>query len=800
MGWRFWAVLVALSSALAATPATAAPPPAATRDAITLPGLERPAEILIDQWGIPHIYAATERDAFFLQGWNAARDRLWQIDLWRKRGLGRLSASFGPAYAAQDAAARQFLYRGDMAAEWAAYGPTAQRRAEAFAAGINAYVAQVRAGGAPLPVEFRLTGSMPETWSADDIVRIRSHALTRNADSEVARARVVCASGLPADALRRRLEPAWTVRVPAGLDPCSVPADVLADYVLATKEVSFEALAGRPLSLAPSPADYAALTFRAENEGSNNWVVSGARTTTGRPILANDPHRTLGAPSLRYIVHLEAPGLSVIGAGEPALPGVSLGHNATIAFGFTIFGVDQEDLYVYDLNPRNHRQYRYKGRWEDMRVVTETIEIKGAAPQTRELLFTRHGPVIRVEGNRAFALRTVWSEPGTNAYFGSIDYMDAKDWQGFRASMARWRAPAENLVFASTSGDIGWIAAGLTPRRTASDGLMPVPGDGRYEWDGFLAPDELPIVHNPASGWLASANEMNLPAGYPINERRVGFEWNNPSRSNRLKMVLSANDHFSLTDAMALQTDPYSTEACRLKALLDAIGPVSNPDAAVGLALIKDWDCRLTIDSPAAALYENWSVRHLGLTLVSVLTPQAAQNIVGQGFLDAVVNTLENPPPALDDAMRRRVLLGSLTDAVRETRTLLGPDPARWRWGDLHQALFVPAAARLAGPTLAAQMTVGPLQVRGGASTPAAATWRLSDFDAISGASVRLVMDVGAWDNSVAVNSPGQSGDPFSAHYRDLFPLWAAGAYFPLYYSRGAVEGATRRVIELRPG
>ncbi len=792
---------------LAATPALADIPPGAVREQQAITGLEKPAQILVDQWGVPHIYAASERDAFFLQGWNAARDRLWQIDLWRKRGLGRLAASFGPAYVAQDRAARLFVYRGDMAAEWAAYGPSAKGRAEAFTAGVNAYVAAVLKGEAPLPVEFTLTGSKPELWEAADIVRIRSHALTRNADSEVARARVTCLAGLGADTLRRNLDPPWTTSVPVGLDPCAIPADVLENYVLATREVSFEALARRapipPVSAAPSAEDYALLTQRIENEGSNNWVVAPSRTATGRPLLANDPHRALGAPSLRYLVQLEAPGLSVIGAGEPSLPGVSLGHNARIAFGFTIFPVDQEDLYVYALNPANPLQYRYRGRWEPMRTVTETIEVKGEAPREITLAFTRHGPVIRTDDKgQAFALRTVWSEPGTNAYFGSIDYMDAQTWEAFRASMARWRAPAENLVFASVDGDIGWIAAGLTPRRTNFDGLMPVPGDGRYEWAGFLTPGDLPSVHNPASGFFASANEMNLPEGFPIAERRVGFEWNNPSRATRLKAVLGANAHFSITDAMALQTDPYSTEACRLKALLAPLTS-TDPDTARALDLIKAWDCRLTIDSAAAALYENWSARHLGRALVGAATPPAARPVVGEGYLAGIVVALERPSevlPGFTPAQRDAVLLASLIEAFHETQGLLGPDPARWRWGDLHRALFIPAAARLASSALLAQMTVGPLQVRGGASTPAAATWRPTDFGAISGASVRMVMDVGAWDNSVAINSPGQSGDPFSAHYRDLFPLWAAGEYFPLLYSRAAVEGTTRRILELRPG
>jgi len=776
---------------------------AVRRQSVEVAGLQAPAHILVDQWGVAHIRAASERDAFFLQGYNAARDRLWQIDLWRKRGLGLLSASFGAGYADQDRAARLFLYRGDMAAEWAAYGPKAHSRAEAFVAGINAYVAEVRAGKRPLPVEFTLTHSQPDDWQAADVVRVRSHALSRNVDSEVNRARVACAAGLAADRLRHKLEPAWTTKVPAGLDPCAIPADVLKDYELGTRDVVFSSRAG--LAEAPAETDraLAAMTDRATAEGSNNWVIAPSRSATGRPILANDPHRTLGVPSLRYIVHLKAPGLDVIGAGEPSAPGVSVGHNDAIAFGFTIFAIDQEDLYVYDLNPANPRQYRYGGRWEDMKVLRETILVKDSAPREVELLFTRHGPVVRLDaaGHHAFAIRSVWGEPGTSAYFGSIEYMDARDWAGFSRTMAHWGAPSENLVFASTAGDIGWIAAGRAPQRPNWDGLMPVPGDGRYEWKGALFTDQLPSEHNPARGWFASANEMNLPADYPIAQRKVGFEWSDPTRITRIKQVLGANAHVSLADAMALQMDPTSAEAQRLLALLAPLS-ASDPDAVAGLALLKAWDGRETVGSAAAALYEIWAVRKLGAATVAVATPAAARPIIGSGSLDAVVSLLEAPDASLGPdpkAARDAVLLSSLADAMREARNLLGPDPARWSWGALHKATFRPAAAALADPALAAQMTVGPLQVRGSASTPAAATWRLSDFSAISGASYRMVVDVGNWDASVAVNTPGQSGDPFSPHYRDLFPLWAGGDYFPLAYSDAAVDAAARDEIDLTP-
>ena len=359
-------------------------------------GLAAPAEIRIDHWGVPHIYARSVRDAFFVQGYNAARDRLWQIDLWRKRGLGLLAKDFGPDFAEQDRAARLFLYRGDMAAEWAAYGASAKSDTEAFVSGINAYVDEILSGRRPLPREFRIAGTRPDRWTPEDVVRIRSHGLTRNVGMEVARARILCRGGPGADQLFKKLEPDWTTRVPEGLDPCAIPADVLTDYNLATRGVKLDA-ARRRLAAEASPPD---------SQGSNNWTIAPSKTTTGRAILANDPHRDHGLPSLRYVTHLEAPGLSVIGAGEPALPGVSIGHNGTIAFGLTIFYADQEDLYVYETSPDDPALYRYQDGWARMETVRERIEVRGEAPRDVALRFTRHGPVISADpaGRRAFGL------------------------------------------------------------------------------------------------------------------------------------------------------------------------------------------------------------------------------------------------------------------------------------------------------------------------------------------------------------------------------------------------------------
>ena len=754
---------------------------------VELAGLERPASIVVDRWGIAHIYAASEHDAYFLQGYNAARDRLWQIDLWRKRGLGLLSASFGPAYVDQDSAARLFLYRGDMAAEWAAYAPGMKSTVEAFAAGINAYVLASRRGAAPLPPEFALTGSAPALWRAEDVVRIRSHALVGNLTAEVARARVTCAGGVEADRLRKKLEPAHIRVVPAGLDPCDIGPDVLKAYTLATKPVSFSpAQAKLVASDEPSPTD--------PREGSNNWVVAPSRSATGRPILANDPHRQLVAPSLRYIVQLSAPGLSLIGAGEPALPGVSFGHNDAVAWGLTIFGDDQEDLCVYAVNPTDPDQYRYGAGWEPMTVVHEQLAVKGELSRDIALRFTRHGPVIATDDARglAYGVRTVWTEPGAAGYLQATWLTHARD---------HWGAPPLNLVYADTAGHIGWAAAALTPVRPNWDGLLPVPGDGRYEWRGFLDPAKLPSIEDPRKGWFASANEMNLPSGYPNEARRVSFEWADRSRINRIDAVLEANDHQSVASSMALQTDTHSAMSRRLSALVE---PLHSADLKVerALAMLRAWDHDETTDSVATTIYEVWTSKHLGRSVTQRLTSPAAQALIGAGSVDAVITVLEHPDAAFgaDPAKARdELLLASLAETLDDIQDLLGPDMAEWRWGRLHRAIFEPAVAALLPASERGPMTIGPEPLPGGSSTPRAAGYFPKDFTAERGASVRMVLDVGDWDNSMVVNTPGQSGDPASPHYRDLFSSWVKGDYVPLLFSHAAVAKAAESVIEVMP-
>jgi penicillin amidase len=764
-------------------------------DTALVSGLEREVRVVVDEWGVSHIYADRLYDVFTAQGFVAARDRLWQIDLWRKRGLGEMAKDFGPAYVEGDRMARAVLFRGNLYREWLAYGSDAKRVAEAFVAGVNAFVALTERQPDLLPEEFRLLGYRPSRWQAADIVRIRHHGLTGNLSSEVDRAELHCRAGSDAsraDWLRRELVPETVPAVPSGLDPCALPFDALREaYSLATARPVFPD-ATRAAGLRASTDQMA---------GSNNWVIAPSRSETGRAVLASDPHRAHGAPSLRYITHLVAPGLDVIGAGEPFLPGISIGHNGAIAFGLTRFYIDQEDLYFYELNPANPGEYRHKGRWERFESVTERIEVRGESPREVTLHFSRHGPVLAVDkqARRAFALRAAWLDVGMAPYFGAIDYMRARNWDQFAAAMNRWGAPGENQVYADADGNIGWIPAGLTPIRPNWDGLMPVPGDGRYEWDGYRDMDELPRTFNPREGLVITANENNIPPDHPAAGKGIGYEWSDDSRARRLRQLAASKERYSFEDSKAWQLDTTSLPAQRVVRLLNGL---SSPDASVARALdtLRAWNGDVSADSAAAAIFEVWLSNHLRrAVLEAVLGPDVAA-LIGRGDVSRILRVLEGHGQWLPRDRRDAVLLASLASAVRDLQGRLGPDPRTWQWGALHRAVFVhPLAARVDEATRS-RLNVGPWPLGGSAHTPMAAGYSFTDFHLSSGASFRMVVDVGRWDNSVAINTPGQSGDPASRHYRDLAPLWAEGRYFPLAYSRSAVESHERTRLVLMPG
>jgi penicillin amidase len=751
-----------------------------------VPGLAHDVEIIVDTWGVPHVYARSRDDVFLAQGFNAARDRLFQIDLWRRRGNGLLAEVFGPAYVEQDRANRLFLYRGEMDAEWAAYADGTREAVEAFTRGVNAYVAWARENPAHLPPEFALYGYLPSFWEAQDAVRFRTHGLFYNAEHEVARAITLRDAGREAEELRQAREPADPLVLPIGVDLDLVSDDILRVYRLAFAPVDFTGAA--------DPA-----SAREAISGSNNWVVSGERTATGRPILANDPHRAITLPSLRYVAHLDAPGMSVIGAGEPGLPGISIGHNGHVAFGLTIWPVDHEDLYLYELNPEDGSQYRYGGGWERLRVIYDKIAV-GADEVPVSLEYTRHGPVIYSDPARGFAVavRATWLEPGMAPYV-------------FLEALESWGAPGVNQIFATPDGDWGWQASAKVPLRPNWDGSLPVTGDGQYEWDGFVSASRLPSMRRDDRGWFASANEMNLPRSFDNTDLTTTYDWYSGGRSERLAEWLEPNTDVSVAESLEMQSDAKSPHALRMLRSLEGVdaGSIAHGDELVAL---RGWDGMVPASSREALVFEIWARRHLRPWMIdrvalaeglsSEQTRAARAHVMKDesfgGDLRGDIRMLERLATQLEPSELAEGVSLTLGEALDEIGRLLGPEDSEpWTWGRLHHSSMTHVALAAVDDVDPLWRSVGP-RPRGGTGDTVGMAGYDAQFRQSIGSTFRMVIDVGEWDNSRAVNSPGQSGDPRSPHYADLFDPWVDGESFPLAYSRDAVEAVAETRIWLR--
>jgi penicillin G amidase len=738
-------------------------------------GLQEPVQVLRDRWGVAHIYARNQHDLFFAQGVVAAQDRLFQMELWKRAGQGRLSEILGPSALARDMAARALQYRGDMQKEYDSYSPDTLAILTAFTDGINAYVAKLEApGGSGLPVEFRLAGFLPDTWHPQDCLnRLAAYSMTGNATSELNSARALTELGRDKAMKLFDFDPAVRLDPAPGVDLTGLSPELLANLIGSDHRIEIP---------------------RQPREGSNNWTISGALTASGKPLLANDPHRVLALPSLRYMIHLAAPGWDVIGAGEPGLPGVALGHNEQIAWGFTIFGLDQQDLYVEELNPANPLEYRTETGWIMMKVRREEFLVKGAAAKIVDLEFTRHGPVLWKDGKRALALHWVGSEPGTAGYLASLAIDRAKNWSQFEAAVARWKVPSENIVYADRAGNIGEHSVGIAPIRSWT-GLLPVPGVGSYNWSGFLPIGKLPHFLNPAAGFIATANHKMIPEHYLY---KIGFEWDPPYRFERIRSIIEdarqTQHKLTIADMEALQNDVLSLPARELQNLVRK----TTLQGGAEFTEFLQWDGKLTRESREAALYEAWfqEIRRALGERFSEKHGERYANLLP----DTVMVLLERPERDLfgeNPLIARDKLLVDTRRAAREAlEQQLGPDVSQWSWGKLHSIYFRHALDQQPGAS--GLFDPGPLP-RPGDEYTVDATGFDDSWAQIEGASYRQILDTSDWDNSVAINTPGQSGQPGSRRYSDLMPLWDAGRYFPLSYSRKAVERNTLDRLLLQP-
>ena len=724
---------------------------AQTEGEMEVPGLQGQVEVLRDEWGIPHIYAENREDLFFAQGFIQAQDRLWQIDMWRRIHEGRLAEILGPEAFEHDRLARLLRFRGPWDEEWATYHPNGEEIFQAFADGVNAYIQEI---GDDLPVEYRLTGLEPLPWTPEASTGRLATALPLGAArSELNLARDVAELGL--DEANRRLRPGhetWVdLHLPEGVD-----------YSLITDEVvdalgHFQGGFPRP-PLLPEYAEWPGavasrnLGVQESAPGSNNWVVSGERTVSGDVLLANDPHRGVTNPSLRYLVHLNAPGYSVIGATEPAIPGVAIGHNGRVAWGLTIVGTDQSDVFIETLNPEDPDQALWEGEWYPLTVEVDTIPVRGEEPRVVEHRFSRHGPIFYVDSvnHVAYAARTTATEPGTGGYLAALRLAETHDCHEFQEELGYYYAPSENMICGDADGNISWLAAALTPDRSDGwYGRLPVPGTGEYRWDGFRSHTELPQEMNPERGWTGTANHDVQPPGYypPIMFRRGPF-----SRWDRLLQLFEDAYDLTVADFEEMILDavhPWWKEEDR--PLLEG-WTAEDPEVEWARTTLMEWEGRYERDEIGPALHNRW-----------------------RSALDASARDPESVPER-----RAELAEEALTQAVERLREELGEDREEWRWGRIHRSEFP--------HTLVSAYDLPSVERSGGGATIAA-----------TGATFREIIDFEDLDNSRATSAPGQSMQPGSPFYDNLLPLWAEGEFFPLVYSREAVEDATTHRLVLRP-
>ena len=773
-------------------------------------GINETVEIIVDQWGIPHIYAKNEADLFFAQGFNAARDRLFQFEIWRRQTNGTVAEILGERELKRDIGTRLFRFKGDMKEEMNYYHERGELIITSYVKGVNAYIELTEKNPSLLPLEFKLLGIQPQKWTPEVVIS-RHQGLLGNIGAELNVGRQVALMGVektkelnwfhphdPNIEIDPKIKPEWLLKDILGLynayrQPVKFqPQDLIGDAANNWKDY-------QNLAEADAPAYDYMMQEEKQYWGSNNWVVTGEHTHSGYPMMANDPHRTQSTPSLRYMAHLVAPGWNVIGGGEPEIPGISIGHNEHGAWGLTVFRTDAEDLYVYEVNPNNPNQYKYNGQWKNMTLEQDTIVVKGRASEAVTYKYTHHGPVVfeDTENNIAYAIRCGWQEVGGSPYLASLRMDQAKDFEEFRAACNYSHIPGENMIWADKEGNIGWQAVGIAPVRPNFSGMVPVPGDGRYEWDSYLPIIEKPNVYNPPSGIFATANENVTSVKYP-HKNALAYQWSDPYRGNRLSEILNTGRKHSLMDMAALQTDYYSVPARNLVPLLNNL-QASNQQVEAARKMLVDWkDYELDKNSIEAGIYVAWE-NALKKNMTALVVPKEVQpyfNIQLKRVIDWLV-TPDNKFGKNTLAGRDQFLVSALEEAITSLNARLGMDMTKWQYGQekyKHIHLKHPMSNAVKA-SVREKIDVGPMP-RGGNGYTVCSTG--GNDNQSSGASFRMIVDTGDWDQCLGTNSPGQSGNPDDPFYDNLFKLWAQDQFFPVFFSREKVEGVAAKRIVLR--
>jgi penicillin amidase len=776
------------------------------QQAIKIKGLKDRVTITRDERGIPYVEAKSDEDLYFAQGYVTAQDRLWQMDLVRRTARGELAEMLGPGpnnvAVDQDKLHRTYGFAQAAEAEVAQAAPRVRALLEAYASGVNAYAASLDPKS--MPSEFQILQYSFRPWTPADsyiIGKIFFEALSDTWRLDIMRQAL---SSLPAEK-RNGLLPEMSP-----IDVLVVGKDVQAKP--ATQRTARRSEDFAPLSreaLDALAANQAIATSALERIGlhsdalaaSNDWVISGSHTVTGKPLLADDPHLRPSAPSIWHMIHLSAPGVRVAGVTSPGVPGVIIGHNDRIAWGFTNVGPDVQDLYLEKFDPANPKRYQTPQGWQDAVIRQEQIKVrKGFTSEfdtvVHEVTVTRHGPIIFEADGKRYALRWTALDPSKNKHDVSYSLNRARNWNEFNTALESFTAPTQNIVYADVDGHIGYHAAGVVPIRKSGDGSVPYDGaTDAGEWTSYIPVSKLPNLYDPPSGIIVTANQRIVGTDYPYF---LTHSWAQPYRARRIFDLLNEKPKHSTDDFRRIQGDVYSIAgklfAQEAVKLLKPKLTASDEKLRATLDAFEKWDGRITAESPVAPILSQMRIAFRSKILTGALGPDLVRTFQWSNFDTTLDRIIKDQPadwlpkefPSYADLMR-----ASYDEAIANLTKNIGADEMKWTWGELAKARFPHPLG--GAPLIGAQFTVPPFPQNGTGGLLGATV------NVGAAVSMRLIADLSDWDKTQQGIALGQSGSPKSPHWNDQLADWRAVTPREFPFTAAAVTKAAKETLLLEP-
>ncbi|MBL8089095.1 MAG: penicillin acylase family protein [Anaerolineales bacterium] len=810
---------------------------------IQVTGLNAKVDVYRDAMGIPHIYANTAHDLFFAQGYVHAQDRFWQMDFWRHVGAGELSEMFGAGQIETDTFLKTLGWKKTAEAEWEQLSPESKAILQAYVDGVNAYIKDKEA--TELSLEYAILG-LPilspdyviEEWTPVNSLtwgKAMAWDLRGNMGEEIERA-VLLKTLTPAQI--KQLFPEYPQDHPVIVNKIGDGnANVKQDFA---NDFDFSSL---PLDEVQRNASLLDLVLGDWNDGigSNSWAISGKLTDSGMPYLANDPHLGIQMPSIWYQVGLhcieknnECP-FQVTGFSFAGVPGVIIGHNDKIAWGFTNVGPDVMDLYIEKVNPENPNQYEVNGEWVDFESYEETLYPVGGEAVTITVRSTRHGPVISesygplknegepddkefvpfkeragVELPENYVIALKWTALTPSTPFEAIwGFNKAENWEEFREAAKNFHVPPQNLLYADVEGNVGYQMPGDIPIRKNGDGTLPVPGwTDDYEWTGFIPFEELPYTFNPAEGYIVTANNQVPPRDYPY---LVTYDWDYGFRANRiLNMIQNAPAKIDIAYLQQMQGDSYDANAEVFIPIMQTVDwRFPKPNEAIAFDMLSDWDYQGRIDSTPAAVFNAFWRAFLINTFNDDMPEERYYPDGGSRWNEIMRTMAQNPnDPFWDDKTTKDVvetmpdiMKKSFSDGVAELESIFGKDISTWKWGDMHASTFRNGTLGESGIFLIEDLfNRGPFPTSGGEAIVNATGWSVRDgYETNWLPSMRMIVDLGNLNNSLTVHTTGQSGHAYHPHYDDMAPLWANINYYPMWWNLDSIMNDSEEHLVLMP-